>query len=355
MAIYPSDAGHGTEPLVSVIVPVYQVEDYLDRCVTSIVGQTYRALEIILIDDGSPDRCPALCDVWAQRDTRIRVVHKQNEGLGFARNSGLSVAQGKYVCFVDSDDDIEPDMVHNLVSRAEETGSDLVLFGFRRLSPMDEVLEIYAPKPPKGFFSGEEVLTCVLPRMLWPAGTDGEDWQLNWSSWSSFYRMDVIRRTGWGFVSEREIISEDVYSLISLYASLQSVAISEDALYNYRENGSSLTRHFRRDRLSQVKDFYLRSLELVKGLGYPRVVEESLSYPYLIFSIAALKQLVASDESFFYKRAEFARLCRDTEFRDAAARCMVSAPSKRRLFIKALLNRAVLGAMVLAYLQSRVR
>ena len=93
--------------LVSVIVPVYKVEPYLDRCVASILAQTYPNLEVILVDDGSPDNCPALCDAWAQRDARIRVIHKKNGGLSDARNVGLDAASGAYISFVDSDDTLQ--------------------------------------------------------------------------------------------------------------------------------------------------------------------------------------------------------------------------------------------------------
>ena len=89
------------EPLVSVVIPIYNVEKYLDRCVSSVVNQTYRNLEIILVDDGSPDNCPAMCDAWAERDSRIRVIHKKNNGQGMARNSGMDIATGKYIFFFD--------------------------------------------------------------------------------------------------------------------------------------------------------------------------------------------------------------------------------------------------------------
>ena len=103
------------QPLISVIVPVYKVEAYLDQCVESIVNQTYRNLEIILVDDGSPDRCPEMCDAWAKKDSRIKVVHKENGGLGDARNAGIAVASGDYFGFIDSDDWCEPDMFRDLI------------------------------------------------------------------------------------------------------------------------------------------------------------------------------------------------------------------------------------------------
>lgn len=102
--------------LISVIVPVYKVESYLDACVESIVGQTYHNLEIILVDDGSPDRCPAMCDAWAEKDERIRVIHKENGGAATARNAGLEIARGEYIGFVDSDDMIRPDMYEILLN-----------------------------------------------------------------------------------------------------------------------------------------------------------------------------------------------------------------------------------------------
>lgn len=103
-------------PLISVIVPIYKVEKYLDRCVESIVNQTYKNIEIILVDDGSTDSCPQMCDKWAAKDNRIKVIHKKNEGAGKARNIGLDVCNGNYVSFIDSDDYISDDYLARLYS-----------------------------------------------------------------------------------------------------------------------------------------------------------------------------------------------------------------------------------------------
>ena len=111
--------------LISVIVPIYNVEPYLDRCVKSIVDQTYDHLEIILVDDGSPDNCPVLCDTWAERDRRIKVIHKTNGGLSDARNAGLAAASGGLICFIDSDDWIEPEFLSALYYAMEQTGAEI--------------------------------------------------------------------------------------------------------------------------------------------------------------------------------------------------------------------------------------
>ncbi len=125
-------------PLVSVIVPVYKVEPYLRRCIDSILCQTYRNLEIILVDDGSPDNCGAICDEYALKDTRIKVIHKVNTGVSAARNTGLDNAKGKYVGFVDSDDHIVPEMYERMTMAIESNDADIVFCSyFSEVSPVN--------------------------------------------------------------------------------------------------------------------------------------------------------------------------------------------------------------------------
>ena len=136
--------------MISVIVPVYKVEPYLRQCVDSILGQTYRDIEVLLIDDGSPDRCGEICDEYERQDARVRVFHTENRGLSAARNLGVSAAKGDYIGFVDSDDWIEPDMYEVLLRRMQETGADIGVCGLwyefatkRIESPCTEA--VYAP------------------------------------------------------------------------------------------------------------------------------------------------------------------------------------------------------------------
>lgn len=117
--------------LISIIVPVFKVETYLDKCLESIVNQTYKNLEIILIDDGSPDNCPQICDKWAEKDSRIKVVHKENGGVSAARNTGIEMFTGDYVTFVDSDDWIEPYYIYEVVNCDNFNEYDIVITGFK--------------------------------------------------------------------------------------------------------------------------------------------------------------------------------------------------------------------------------
>lgn len=121
--------------MVSVIVPIYKVEDYIRECIDSILAQTYSDFELILVDDGSPDNCGRICDDYAKRDNRIKVVHKVNGGLTSARNAGLEVAKGEWIMHVDGDDWIEPDMIESLIQAAQVTGADLVFGDFMKYGP----------------------------------------------------------------------------------------------------------------------------------------------------------------------------------------------------------------------------
>ena len=119
-----------SKPLISVIVPVYNVEQYLPKCIDSILAQTYENLEIILVEDGTKDSSGVICDEYAAKDARIRVIHKENGGLSSARNAGMEIARGEYFGFVDSDDWIEPEMYENLMALAQKYDADVFVKGY---------------------------------------------------------------------------------------------------------------------------------------------------------------------------------------------------------------------------------
>ena len=148
------------KPLISVIVPVYNVEQYLDKCLDSIINQTYTNLEILLIDDGSPDNCPRKCDEWAEKDSRIRVIHKENGGLSSARNTGLDNCTGKYVGFIDSDDWIDLNFFQTLYDNLEKEDADISVVGVWKV--YEDGMKSQTEKFSKKVFIGNEALHNFL-------------------------------------------------------------------------------------------------------------------------------------------------------------------------------------------------
>lgn len=160
------------QPLISVIVPIYKVEEYLNQCIDSIVSQTYRNLEIILVDDGSPDNCPKICDEWAEKDTRIKVLHLQNGGAGKARNIGLSKAQGEWVVFVDGDDYIHSDMIrhlHELLDGADLSECCIVntFSGTASFSTDDEDVVVCDAEEALGYLIDDSIFRQTPPNKLY--------------------------------------------------------------------------------------------------------------------------------------------------------------------------------------------
>ncbi len=151
-------------PLISVIVPVYRTEKFLNRCVDSILAQTYQELEILLIDDGSPDRCAEICDAYAQKDPRIKVLHKTNAGVSAARNSGLDLATGDYITFVDSDDYVEPDMYRAMMDVARQYNCDVVMCDC--MKDYQGRSELYTHNIRPGFYSKEQLKQEYYPHLL---------------------------------------------------------------------------------------------------------------------------------------------------------------------------------------------
>lgn len=272
--------------LVTVVIPVYKTEKYLDRCVSSVTAQSHRDLQILLIDDGSPDDCPRICDEWAVRDSRVAVIHKENAGLGMARNTGIEHAKGAYICFLDSDDYLAPETIDHALALAEREKADITVFGFVNVDADEKEISRRLPNTEKEVYCGAEVQKDFLPKLLAGDRKTGLNMSVCWSLFS----METVTRAAWRFPSEREIISEDIYALLRLYPYVNKAVILPEALYHYRKNDTSLTHAYRPDRFGKAKYFYGQSVELCRELGYSRNVIESCREPFLALTIASLKQ-----------------------------------------------------------------
>ena len=210
--------------LISVIVPIYKVETYLDKCIQSIVDQTHPDLEIILVDDGSPDTCPKMCDDWAAKDSRIQVVHKENGGLSDARNAGLAVATGEYISFIDSDDWIEPDFLQTLLDALQGKDADIADCATRLVDEDGNSLSI------RGVGQDETLGTIdALVRLV------KED-RIFQTVWNKLYRRSVIG----DILFEKGKYNEDDYFSYQVFDRAKKVAILSKPMYNYLQRAGSI-------------------------------------------------------------------------------------------------------------------
>lgn len=243
-------------PKVSVIIPIYNVERYLDRCVQSVLSQTLKDIEIILVDDGSPDGCPAMCDEYAKKDCRVKVIHKKNGGLGYARNSGLEIATGEYVAFVDSDDFIDVKMYETLYLEAKSGGYDTVFCNchfytdtYKQNVRKDVDHEIV--------FNGRNEIDSFLLDMVGPLPDYKHDVKYMMSVWHAIYSNELIKNKALRFVSEREFISEDIIFDIDYLSIAEKICYLPNAFYYYCLNKNSLSRKYNHDRYDKNKKLLL--------------------------------------------------------------------------------------------------
>lgn len=276
------------DKLVSVVVPIYNVEKYLDECILSIVNQTYKNLEIILVDDGSPDNCPKMCDDWAKKDSRIKVVHKENAGLGMARNTGIENSSGDYIFFFDSDDYVDTTVVEKCINSAIENKSDLVIFGRNNVYD-DGKIEPCKINGEKSPYKGEKLTAELLPYLF--------TYELGFgvSAWGKMYNLHTLKKHNLRFVSEREIVSEDAYFSLELFSKIDTVSIVEENLYFYRKREGSLSRKYKEDRQEKNDVFLKKSLEYIKNSGLPEKVGTHVKARYHGMTLGTLMQIQRSD------------------------------------------------------------
>ena len=248
-----------TTPLISVIVPVYRVEEYLERCVKSILSQTYENLEVILVDDGSPDQCPAICDACAEKDARVKVIHQENKGLSGARNAGIDAASGEYLAFVDSDDYVSPHFIEELYQLLQDTGCAIgqcrfsYVKGNGLVEEGDSAFCIYRGESlMEQLYGPEEKATCFVV------------------AWNKLYRAELFKETGIRYPEGR--IHEDEATTYRLFHEAKKLAFLDRALYGYyTENGGSITSVFSAKRLQWLTAHEER-IAFFKKNGYEKLL-----------------------------------------------------------------------------------
>ena len=238
--------------LVSIIVPIYKVEKYLDECIKSISNQTYKDIEIVLVDDGSPDKCPHICDMWREKDSRIVVIHKKNGGVSDARNCGLENASGSYIMFVDPDDWIDPSMVAKMVEAIEKYKTEIVSCRFYYVG------ENYKRE---NFIMDEDFI--VYDNKL--------------QNIQELYIENGLSNHLWRYIYLRELFDdilfpigrtyEDISTLYKVFLRSSSIVLIKDILYYYRQNDEGIMATKSKNNVVSLYKAYLERDRYVDGLA----------------------------------------------------------------------------------------
>ncbi len=246
------------QPKISVIVPVYNVEKYLDRCVRSILNQTFSDFELILVDDGSPDNCGTMCDAYAKQDSRIQVIHKENGGLSDARNVGKAVAAGEYILFVDSDDYIALHLMETLYALAKKYHADIACGGAYNCYQDKEISQFSERK--ELAYDGKTALQMML---------QGQD--LPGSAWGKLYSKKLCDQLDFQVGK----YYEDAFFQVDMFPMANTVAVTTEPLYYYIHRAGSITTHSFREKDMDVIKAYQYTLQQVEK-QYQQLIPQAL-------------------------------------------------------------------------------
>ncbi|WP_270504839.1 glycosyltransferase family 2 protein [Eubacterium limosum] len=275
--------------LISIVIPIYKVENYIERCIKSIINQTYKFLEIILVDDGSPDDCGIICDQYAEIDSRITVIHQENKGLSGARNSGIDIAQGEFITFIDSDDWVCPDYIEILYNNLVDHSLDISICNYIDVSSY-EIDQIRSNNQNVNVFTNLEALEQYFTEFSTPFVV----------SWGKLYKVELFENIRF----PEGKIHEDEFTTYQLLFNAKKIGFINEPLYYYfQRNDSIMGNGFNikgkndcLEALEQRIDFYkrrkLKSLRTKTYNTYCRVIEDLLINHKAAISIDEYKSLL---------------------------------------------------------------
>lgn len=328
-------------PKISIIVPIYNVEEYLDRCITSLLNQTLKDIEIILVDDESPDNCGSMCDKYAMEHENIKVIHKKNGGLGYARNSGLEIATGEYVGFIDSDDFVDEKMYETLYNFAKQYDLDATIsagFIYFKDGITSEKLEIST----EVFFEREQIREVFIPEIIGAPPTHSSDVKYAMSVCRGIYSLKQIRENNLGFLSERDFLSEDILFNISYLSFSRKVGLYPKSFYYYCYNKSSITRTYREDYLPRMSILYEKIKELTENFDIYKYAKFNIDRLYLLMTRGFLRGEFLLNKDKNNRRKQLKKLTNDEILKHILRTYpSKSLPIKHRLFFLALKYRQI--------------
>ncbi|MGN0527796.1 MAG: glycosyltransferase family 2 protein [Eubacterium sp.] len=318
---------------ISIIVPIYKIEEYIKQCVDSIIAQSYTDLEIILVDDGSPDNCPKICDKYAEKDSRVKVLHKQNGGLMSARQAGLKIAAGEYVGFVDGDDWIEPNMYEKFANLIDKYKPDMAMCEFLYSYPERD--EKSSQLPEKEFYDKTALENEIYPKLLFrpPYYNFG----INPCCWSKVLKKELLENNLYN-VTEKIKIGEDAAFTYPCLLQAKSLAYCGEYLYHYRINQNSMTKSYDKN----MEDTIMIPYEILKKVfskynGFE--LDKQLDYFLLslINGIARNEANPKNKKSIKDKKATFKKFTTNEDVVNAAKSIDYSIlPLHTKLYVKSL-------------------
>lgn len=337
----------------SLIIPIYKVEKFLTRCINSIEKQTFNDYEVILVDDGSPDSCPGICDSICAQNKKFRVIHKQNEGLGFARNTGMQYANGDYIVFIDSDDYIENNSLEILYNYLKNNSyPDVCVFGHNIINEMGT--KISKSKTVDKYFEENEITKYVLPKAFCYSMRKPFDEFGIGSAWGSIYKKDFLLKNSIKFKSEREYLSEDLLFSIEVCMKATSILFINYNLYNYCLNGTSLSHSYRPDRLEKSVYLYKYMKCLVKNHNLSDEILFRTIDNFFVNLIVCLKQEIYSKQNYQYKKNRIKQITNNEEFQSITRSYPIkNLPFQRRFLFMAMRKKIGILVTILILLKEK--
>lgn len=241
--------------IVSIVVTIFNIHKYIDRCIKSLVRQTYKNIQVILVDDGSNDGSSTICDEWAKKDERIEVIHKRNGGLSDARNYGFKHAKGTFICFVDGDDYVEDNMIETSYQSAIQNSADMVIFS-NYIVYSNGQKKIHHLHAKKNIYSESEIMGSLFDECIGSLPNNKTDYDIGFSPWGRLYKRSNLLDNNIKFKSERVLIYEDLMFLLDSLPAFKKAVVLDKPLYNYCLNEDSLTHKADPNRFKKIKYQY---------------------------------------------------------------------------------------------------
>lgn len=323
--------------MYSIIVPIYNVEKHLPQCIESILAQTHKEFELILVDDGSPDNCPAICDEYAEKDERVKVIHKRNGGLITARKAGLEASKGEYICFVDGDDFVAGDMLETYENALNEHRVDAICTGYSEYYGEDKSITV-SQKIKAGYYDEKALTKCVYPYMLSTAPFF--NFYIHPSVCTKCYKKRILEVV-YNSIPNDISLGEDVAATYAALLMSSSISVIDYTGYMYRQNPNSMTHTYDKNLYEKIRNLvvYLKQIEKTMRWKAGNQIDEYAVYLLILAKGNEFKY--NKSDTYRIKKQNMNRYLDDPVFSGVLSRAKVSG-LKNRLILFCLKNHCLL-------------